>query len=144
VGYADAAAADDLTARIFERALANIDQYRPERRPFGVWLFAIARNAVSDHLRAQQRRRWLSLDVLRNQASARPQPEEVIVHDETCAELVEAIARLGDRERDIIALKFAAGLTNRRIARLCGLSASNVGAILYRTIRKLRDELEKR
>lgn len=137
----DAEMADDLTAQVFERALVSIGRYRPERGPFAAWLFAIARNAVSDCLRAQRRRRWLSLEVLRDRASTEPQPEEVAIRDETRAELLAAVARLSDRERDLIALKFAAGLTNRRIAKLTGLSESNVGVILYRAMRRLRAEL---
>jgi RNA polymerase sigma-70 factor (TIGR02952 family) len=133
--------ADDLTAQIFERVLASIRRYRPERAPFGAWLFAIARNVVIDYLRAQRRRQWLSLDVLRQQPAHEPQPEEVVVLDETRAELLAAVARLSQRERDLIALKFAAGLTNRQIARLAGLSESNVGVILYRAVRRLRAEL---
>jgi RNA polymerase sigma-70 factor (TIGR02952 family) len=137
----DAETADDVTAQVFERALVRIGSYRPERAPFVAWLFGIARNAVNDHLRAKRRRRWLSLEVLRDRASAEPQPEEVAIHSETHAELLAAVAGLSDRERDLIALKFAAGLTNRRIAELTGLSESNVGVILYRAIRKLRDYL---
>ena len=48
--------ADDLTAQVFERAPANLTSYRPERAPFAAWLFAITRNAVNGHLRAQKRR----------------------------------------------------------------------------------------
>lgn len=140
----DAATADDLTAQIFERVLVHIRGYRPERAPFAVWLFAIARNAVSDHLRAQRRQRWLSLEVLRDRASSDPEPEEVATHSETRAELLGAMARLRGRERDLIALKFATGLTNRRIAELTGLSESNVGVILYRAVRRLRAELNSR
>ena len=137
----DAAVADDITAQVFERALVSIGSYRPKRAPFAAWLFAIARNAVTDHLRAQRRRRWLSLDVLRDRASAEPQPEEVVLDNEARAGLLAAVARLSDRERDLIALKFAAGLTNRRVAEIMDLSASNVGVILYRAVRKLRAEL---
>ncbi len=56
--------------------------------------------------------------------------------------MLTAVAGLKERERDLIGLKFAGGLTNRRIAELTGLSESNVGIILYRTIRKLRTELK--
>ena len=137
----DAETADDVTAQVFERTMVNIGRYRPEKAPFSAWLFAIARNAVTDHLRAQKRRRWLSLDALRDRASAQPQPDEAAIRGETRAELLAAIARLSDRERDLIALKFAAGLTNRHIAELTGLSASNVGVILYRAVGRLRAEL---
>jgi RNA polymerase sigma-70 factor (TIGR02952 family) len=140
----DADTADDLTAQIFERTLISIGSYRPEQAPFAAWLFAIARNAVNDYLRAQRRHRWLSLEALRDRASADPQPEEVAMHHETHAEVLAATSRLSDREQDLIALKFAAGLTNRRIAELTGLSESNVGVILYRTVRRLRAELSNR
>lgn len=116
----DAETADDITAQVFGRALVSMGSYRPDRAPFAAWLFAIARNAVNDHLRDQRRRHWLSLEVLRGRASAGSQPEEIAIHGETRAELLAAVARLSDRERDLIALKFAAGLTNRRIAELTG------------------------
>jgi DNA-directed RNA polymerase specialized sigma24 family protein len=64
-----------------------------------------------------------------------------VIRNETRAELLAAVPRLEDRERDLIALKFAAGLTNRRIAEITGLSESNVGVILYRAVRRLRAEL---
>jgi RNA polymerase sigma-70 factor (ECF subfamily) len=137
----DVDTADDLTALVFERALVKIGSYRPERAPFSAWLFAIARNAVNDYFRAQRRRRWLTLDVLRERASVEPQPEEVVTRNETHAALLAGLAGLNDRERDLIALKFAAGLTNRRIAELASLSESNVGVILYRAIRRLRAKL---
>jgi RNA polymerase sigma-70 factor (ECF subfamily) len=132
---------DDITAQVFERVLVNVGRYCPERAPFAAWLFAIARNAVNDHFRAQKRLRWLSLDALRDRASVEPRPEEVVIHAETRAELLAAVARLSDREQDLIALKFAAGLTNRRIAEMTGLSQSNVGVILYRAVRRLRAKL---
>lgn len=141
---ADAQAADDVTAQIFERMLANIGHYQPERAPFAAWLFAIARNAVSDHLRAARRRRWFSLDALRDRPDPKPQPEQVTVENESRVALLAAVACLNDRECDLIALKFAAGLTNRHIAELSGLSESNVGVSLFRAMRKLRAELERR
>jgi len=137
----DAEAADDITSQVFEHALVNIRRYRSERAPLAVWLFAIARNAVNDYLRAQWRRRWLSLDALRDWPSSDPQPEEIADHNETRSRLLLAVAHLTERERDILGLKFGAGLTNRNIGELVGLSESNVGVILYRAVRRLRAEL---
>jgi len=134
----DPETADDITAQVFERALVGLDRYRPKRGALVAWLFGIARHAVSDHLRAQKRRRWLPLDLLSNRGSADPQPEQIVVSNEVREELLEAVARLNDRERELIALKFGAKLTNRHIARLTGLSESNVGVILYRAVRRLR------
>lgn len=138
----DADTADDVTAQIFERALANIGRYCQEKAPFAAWLFAIARNAVNDQLRAQKRRTWLSLDILGDWVSPEPQPGEVVAHQEIRDALLAALPRLSERDRDLIALKFAAGLTNRRIAGLTGLSETNVGVILYRAVRRLKAELQ--
>ena len=137
----DADITDDLTAQVFEKVLGSLEGYHPERGAFAAWLFTIARNMVNDHLRAKRRRRWLSLDILRGKANPASQPEETIVRNETRAELLRAVTRLSDREQDLLTLKFVAGLSNGRIAELTGLSQSNVGVILYRTVRSLRVEL---
>lgn len=135
------ATADDITAQVFERALLRLDQYRPKRGPLAAWLFGIARYAVSDHLRMQKRRRWLPLDALGNRASADPQPEQLVIRNEMRDKLLKSVAGLSDRERELIALKFGARLTNRDIAELTDLSESNVGVILYRAMRRLRTVL---
>ena len=140
----DAATADDITAGIFEAVLVKLHSYRPERAPFAVWLFAVARNAVNDHLRAVKRRRLLWLDDLAEPADGTPPPEQLAMQDETRSELLAALARLDERERDLLALKFAAGMTNRHIAELTGLGESHVGVIVYRSIRRLRREMESR
>ncbi len=139
---ADATLADDLTATVFLRALAALGRYDATGAPFAAWLFAIARNAVSDHLRAERRHRWLSLDIVREWISPEPAPDVTALAGEERARLLAAVARLPARERDLIGLKFAAGLTNRRIAELSGLTESNVGVILYRAVRRLRTDLD--
>jgi len=140
----DAGAADDITTQVFERTLGKLESYHSERAPFAAWLFAIARNTVNQYLRTQRRRRWISLDLLYGPETGDPNPEETLVLGESHTELITAVASLSNRERDIIALKFVAGLTNRRIASLTGLSESNVSVILYRSLRKLQTELSSR
>jgi RNA polymerase sigma-70 factor, ECF subfamily len=139
----DAQTADDLTAQVFHRALATLSGYDAQRAPFGAWLFGIARHVVNDHFRRQKRHRWLSLDILRRHPSLEPQPEEAVAQNEKYAAVLKAMACLNERERDIIALKFAAGLNNREIAVQTGLSASNVGVILYRALQQLRAVLSE-
>jgi RNA polymerase sigma-70 factor (ECF subfamily) len=134
----DAMMSDDVVAQVFLKALSHIQSYDADRAPFSVWLMAIARNAVNDHLRALQRRRWLPLDMSGVWPSGDPGPEQVVLDDERNVELLAAVGKLSDRERDILGLKFALGFTNRRIAELTGLSASNVGVIVFRAVRRLR------
>ncbi len=138
----EATTTDDLTAQVFERALSRIEQYDAEKGPFAAWLFTIARNTVNDFLRKHQRQRWLSLDFVSEWASSDPHPSDVVADQETRSQLLAAVARLSKRDRDLIGLKFAGGLTNRRIAELTGLKEGNVAIILHRAMRKLRTELE--
>lgn len=135
---------DDLTAQVFEKALRSISSYDPQRGPFGAWLFAIARNVVHDYVRNLGRRRWLSLDALHDWLSPKPEPHEIVLREEERSELLIALSHLDEREQDVIALKFAAGMPNRRIAGITGLSESNVAVILYRAVQRLRRELTQR
>ena len=67
-----------------------------------------------------------------------PTPEELAERSSDAARLSRLLQELPDREREVVALKYGAGLTNRAIARLMGLSETNVGTILHRTVRELR------
>ncbi len=133
---------DDLTAIIFERTLVNLSRYRSEQAPFSAWLFSIARNAVNDHFRVQKRRPWLSFDSLRDHADETGVPEVIADQRAEHERLLAAVAGLKERERDLVGLKFGAGLSNRHIAALTGLSESNVAVILYRTLQQLRTALK--
>lgn len=139
----DAQAAEDITSQVFERALSKIGSYRVEQGAFSHWLFAIARNAVRDHYRSKKRWRWLPFDLLDDWPGYNPQPDEASVRDETWARVLATVAELGERERELVALKYGARLTHREIAALTGLTESNVSVILHRTVKRLRVQLEK-
>ena len=130
--------ADDLTAEVFQRILAKLHTYSAQKASFRAWLFAIARNQVNDHFRAQKFHNWISFDLLAQHSDDLPSPEQVVIRQDNHQSLLAAVQQLQPRERDIIALKFAAGLTNREIAKLLGLKESHVGVILYRSLKQLR------
>jgi len=130
--------ANDLTSAVLERALEKLASYDPERGAPNTWLFAIARNMLNSHWRATGRRRNLPLDAVEDQPGLDAPPEEVVVRGETRRELIAALGSLDERERDLIALKFSALISNREIASLAGLTESNVGVILFRALQKLR------
>jgi RNA polymerase sigma-70 factor, ECF subfamily len=132
----DRSAAEDVTAQAFERAYRKRRSYRPARGSMDAWLFGIARNAALDELRRRKRRARLEVDP---EDTGSPAPEdhaELAVRRETVR---AALASLDGQERDLIALKFAGGLSNGEIARVLRLSESNVGTRLHRTITKLRE-----
>lgn len=136
--------AEDLTSQVFEQVLRKYDTFRPEKAPIEVWLFSIAHHAVADYYRKHKRNMWFSLDKVKELVSRRPTPEEASLRNETHNELLAALATLGDRERNIIAMRFAANLKNREIASLLGLSENNVGIIVYRSLRQLREILSNK
>jgi RNA polymerase sigma-70 factor (ECF subfamily) len=140
----DAHTADDLTASIFERALERLYSFDPQRGPFGAWLFTLARGIVSRNLRSDFANYWLPLDESYEVPDGNPTPEERLIRSETQNSLLVALSFLSDRDRDLLSLKFAAHLTNRRIAEITGLSGNNVGIILYRAIHKLRAVLREK
>jgi RNA polymerase sigma factor (sigma-70 family) len=140
----DTGTADDIVSELFERVLTKIASYRPEKGPFAGWLFASARNAVNSHLRVERRRGWFSLELLVDRQHHNSAPEEIVIEGEKHADLLASLRRLDERQRDLIGLKFSAGLTNGHIAHLTGLSESNVAVILHRAARCLRAELAAR
>jgi RNA polymerase sigma factor (sigma-70 family) len=132
----DRSAAEDVTAQAFERAYRKRKSYRPARGSIDAWLFGIARNAALDELRKRKRRAVLEVEP-EDTGSIPPEDQaEFALRREAVR---AALASLDGQERDLIALKFAGGLSNGEIARVLRMSDSNVGTRLHRTITKLRE-----
>jgi RNA polymerase sigma-70 factor, ECF subfamily len=132
----DRSAAEDVTAQAFERAYRKRRSYRASRGTMDAWLFGIARNAALDELRKRKRRATLEGDPEDTGAPAPEDQAELSLRRETVR---AALASLDGQERDLIALKFAGGLSNGEIARVLRTTESNVGTRLHRTITKLRE-----
>jgi RNA polymerase sigma factor (sigma-70 family) len=133
----DRAAAEDVTALAFERAYRRRRTYDPRRGSERAWLFGIARNAALDELRHRRRTGTLLVD-----AVAEPFEDAVLDSAETAARratVLTALAQLDAREREIVALKFFAGLGNAEIARVLEISESNAGTRVHRALTRLRE-----
>jgi RNA polymerase sigma-70 factor, ECF subfamily len=134
----DAAAAEDVTALAFERAYRRrrtFDRRRGEER---AWLFGIARNAALDELRRRKRHARLAhepIHALEDELAPLDEDGETALRRTA---LRAALDGLAARERELVALKFHAGLSNAEIARVLGVSESNAGTLLHRTMTKLR------
>ena len=137
---ADPDTANDLAAAVFERALAKINTFDPRKAAFNTWIFTIAHNLGINHWKAQTRSQAVSID--QGLPGLDPQPEDAIIHQEGIAALLTALSELDEREREVVGLKFSGALTNRQIAGLVNLTASNVGVILYRALHKMKLALE--
>ncbi|MDQ7773856.1 MAG: sigma-70 family RNA polymerase sigma factor [Elusimicrobiales bacterium] len=134
-------AADDITARVFEAALGKAGTYDPAKGPEQAWLFGIARNAVADWGRARGRRAEVPLDGAFEGPGSDPRAEDILEGREERERVLAAAAALDERSRDIMALKFSSGMTNREIAAMTGLGENNVGIIIYRAVKRMRELL---
>jgi RNA polymerase sigma factor (sigma-70 family) len=130
----DRATAEDLTSATFEKAWRARARYRRERARVSTWLLTIARNLAIDQLRRPRREVPLDGEPARAEGS----PETAVLHEAQLRRLRALLAELPERERELLALKYGAGATNRAIAKLTGLGESNVGTILHRTVTALR------
>ena len=132
----DTADAEDLTARTFEKAWQSRHRYRQDVAGFATWLLTIARNVAIDHVRA--RRLLVPLEAAAAVPTDTGSPEEQVLRQSNAERLERLLTRLTPRERELIAFKYGAEMTNRAIARATGLSESNVGTILHRAVETLR------
>lgn len=132
----DTADVEDLTGRTFEKAWRARQTYRRDLAEFATWLLTIARNVAIDHLRARQR--YEPLDVAEAVPSVADTPEQHAVRRSDAERLGALLTTLPVQQRELIAMKYGAEMTNRAIARATGLSESNVGTILHRAVDSLR------
>jgi RNA polymerase sigma factor (sigma-70 family) len=132
----DRATAEDVTALAFERAYRKRRRYYPGRGSPEAWLFGIARNAALDELRRRKRRARLEADPEKLGAAALDEQAELARRRVVVR---AALASLDGHERDLVALKFAGGLSNAEIGRILGLSETNAGTRLHRILTKLRE-----
>ena len=129
--------AEDLTSITFEKAWRGRGRYRRDKGAFSTWLFTIARNAAVDHYRA--RVPSVPLDEAALVAAVAANPEDQTSLRSDADRLAALLPTLADRDRELIALKYGAEMSNRDIAHATGLSESNVGTILHRAVLALRE-----
>lgn len=135
----DRSAAEEVTSQAFERAWRKRRQIDRRRGTARAWLFGIARNAALDELRRRSR--------IASGAEAEPAAGEAPANPADAAVnravLQQAIDSLNGRERELVALKFFAGLTNAEIASVIRTSETNAGTRLHRVIEKLRRSIDE-
>jgi RNA polymerase sigma factor (sigma-70 family) len=132
----DRSAAEDVTASAFERAYRRQRTYKAARGSERAWLFGIARNAALDELR-RRRRAAPMLGELPDELAPAPDEEAELAIRRTTVRA--ALAAMAPRDRELVALKFFAGLDNAEIAGVLGISPSNAGTRLHRAVLRLRE-----
>jgi len=135
----DEAAAAELASQVFLEALQGIDRYVYRGRPLLAWLYRIARNVVSDHLkrRAREARALQQAGTLLDPHDPGPAAQ---VGDRE--DVSAALRRLTDDQQQVIALRYYAGLSTAEIAQAMGRSERAIYSLEVRALAALRRLLE--
>lgn len=132
--------AEDVTSEVFLKALRSFERYDSSRASPRTWLLRIARNAVTDHLRALRRRGSLhvSLDRVPDLVSDSPTQEERVLKQERIQRLLNANQTLRAADQEILSLRYGGGLSNGEIAETLGISHNAVAVRLHRALKRLK------
>ena len=133
--------AEDLTSKIFYRAMQHIGRYEDKGVPFSAWLYRIARNLVANWYRDQSRRTIISLDDIAQWQFSGEGPELSAEWEENQEALLAAIRRLPTERQEMLILKFVDRQSNAEIGRIMGRSEGAIKSLYHRTLLSLREEL---
>jgi RNA polymerase sigma-70 factor (ECF subfamily) len=136
--------AEDLTGRVFYRALMHVDRFVDRGVPFSAWLYRIAHNLVANWHRDHARRQEFSLEDLSLTSPLRDTPEATTEANEQRARLLSAIRRLPIERQELLILKFVEQLPNAEIGEIMGRSEGAIKSLYHRTLLSLRDDLRPR
>ncbi len=130
--------AEDLTARVFFRALRHIKNYQDRGVPFSAWLYRIAHNLVANWHRDNSRRQEVGLDEIYNLKHDRPQPETVLLQSEERDVLLQVIRKLPPDRQQLLILKFVEHLPNAEIGLIMGRTEGAIKSLYHRTLLSMR------
>jgi len=133
--------AEDLTARVFQRAMNHIHNYTDRGVPFSAWLYRIAHNLVANWHRDRGRRQEIPLNDLPVLPSKGDHPEKNLVRSQEEDRLLRLIRRLPSDRQSLLILKFVENMSNADIGRIMGRSEGAVKSLYHRTLLALRDQL---
>lgn len=134
--------AEDLTAKVFSRALSHIENYVDRGVPFQAWLYRIAHNLVANFHRDRSRRKIISLDDYIVHTLQSDAPDKKAEVSEQKDFLMEAIHRLPADRQQLIVLKFIEQKSNAEIGEIMDRTEGAVKSLYHRTLLALRDELQ--
>ena len=133
--------AEDLAAEVFLKALEAIGTFKQRGAPFASWLFRIAHNLVVDQLRRGARRKTAVLED--DLPIATPPPDEQVVLELTMADVLRAMTHVTDGQRQVISLRFAAGLSIAETAHAMGRKDGAVKALQHSAIEAVRRHMRR-
>lgn len=134
--------AEDLTARVFFRAMRRIPQYQERGLPISAWLYRIAHNLVANWHRDRGRRPEISLDEGFTFIPHSEHPETTLMKVEEQDSLLRIIRDLPPDRQQLIILKFVEHLSNAEIGQIMGRTEGAVKSLYHRTLLSLRIDMD--
>lgn len=134
--------AEDLTARVFFRAMSHIETYTDRGVPFQAWLYRIAHNLVANSHRDRGRRKVIPLDEFIASSLKSEAPDRIAEEKEERDALLGAIRRLPEERQQLLLLKFVEHLSNAEIGAIMNRTEGAIKSLYHRTLLALRDDLE--
>jgi RNA polymerase sigma-70 factor (ECF subfamily) len=135
--------AEDLTARVFHRALKHIPDYEDRGLPFSAWLYRIAHNLVVNWHRDRNRRQIIPLEGLVLRTLRRDGPDRVAERLDSAERLLSVIRGMPEDRQLLLILKYVDRLPNAEIGEIMGRSEGAIKSLYHRTLVALRDEMSR-
>ena len=136
--------AEDLTGKVFFKAMGHIQNYKHMGLPFSAWLYRIAHNLVANYHRDRARKQEVSLDDMQGQTLVQtsPQPEPRLVRSQEVENLLVMIRDLAPNRQELLILKFVDQLSNAEIGQIMRKSEGAIKSLYHRTLLELREKME--
>jgi RNA polymerase sigma-70 factor (ECF subfamily) len=137
--------AEDLIGTVFEKAYTYRDRFDAAKGAFSTWLFRIAHNELANYYRSRERRLAWETIVEMPEDLVMPDslPETELIQQEAIAQLLQGLAHLSERDREVISLKFAGRLGNQEIGHIMDLKEKTVSVVLLRAMRRLQQQVRE-
>ena len=135
--------AEDLTARVFIRALKHIGRYQDRGLPFSAWLYRIAHNVVVNWHRDSRSNKMVPLEDMAGLLSRGDEPQRQVERTEEQERLLAAIQKLPTERQQLLVMKFVEHCSNQEIGEVLGRSEGAIKSLYHRTLLALRKELSQ-
>jgi len=135
--------AEDLTAKVFQRAFRHVHRFEDKGVPFSAWLYRIAHNLVANWHRDHSKRTMVPLEHYHRDEGAGIHPEKEAIAGERTAELLSVLRELPEDRQQLLILKFVERLSNAEIGAIMGRTEGAVKSLYHRTLTSLRKQAEK-
>lgn len=136
--------AEDLTARVFFKALRSIGGYRHMGLPFSAWLYRIAHNLVANYHRDRSRMQEISIEnLVVEDTSKSSAPEHLMETRQENDFLLALINDLSPQKKELIILKYVQKLSNEEIGQIFGKTEGAIKSLYHRTLVELKERAKQ-